>query len=51
MKIKIALPGLTTESFGENAQGMFGYVGKGGVVKNVALIGGSVSGNIFMGTR
>ena len=30
-------------------QGMFGYIGTGGIVKNVGLVGGSVSGGSFVG--
>ncbi|MCL1911040.1 MAG: hypothetical protein FWG13_02410 [Leptospirales bacterium] len=42
------ITGLTIESY-DDYQGMFGYIGTGGVVKNVALIGGSVSGSRYVG--
>jgi len=41
------ITGLTIE--GSCGQGMFGYIGTGGMVKNVALIGGSVSGSHYVG--
>jgi hypothetical protein len=43
------ITGLTTpENYGDSA-GLFGYVGEGGVIKNVGLEGGSINGSYKVG--
>ena len=41
------ITGLTINSTSQNYVGLFGYVGSGGAISNVGLVGGSVSSNEF----
>ncbi|MCL2026617.1 MAG: hypothetical protein FWG92_07420 [Leptospirales bacterium] len=43
-----AITELTIEGYSDS-QGMFGYLGTEGMVKNIALVGGSVSGSGYVG--